>query len=524
MSDDEGGRAAAAERRAAYYLDKIKDAQTTGDAVKWQERCKIVRDRYRYEDSRKSERRYQLFWSNLEILKPAVYSKPPVPVVQRRFRDSDPVGRATCEILERACRFQTETNDFSSRLESVRDDYLLYARGVARVMYEPVFDATPENDDEDGLDEEAMRGPQAAAAEEAAEGGEILDFEHVKVRYVHRLDFVHEPARNWDEVGWVAFRAFLDKDALTRRFGEEIADRIPLGQSKDREREGGEANLSDDAEKATIWEFWDRNENRVVWVAKGFDKVLEAGEPYLKLSGFFPCPRPAFGTITPDSLVPVPDYTYYQDQCEEIDTLTRRMGALQQSLKLVGFYPAGPTGEAFPEIEKAVQAGFENKMIAVPSWAAFAQGSKNGVPVVFLPVEQVASILKECIALRQAIIQDVYQIIGISDIMRGDAKASETATAQSIKAQFGSVRIRERQSELARFARDIVRLVAEIISTQFQPETLLKMANMQLPTRAELAMQQLQQQLAMQAQQQAAMQQQAMQPPPGPPMPAPAAP
>jgi hypothetical protein len=44
----------------------------------------------------------------------------------------------------------------------------------------------------------------------------------------------------------------------------------------------------------------------------------------------------------------VPDFIFYQDQCDEIDALTKRIAALTDSLKLVGFYPGGPQGEGFP--------------------------------------------------------------------------------------------------------------------------------------------------------------------------------
>ena len=44
-------------------------------------------------------------------------------------------------------------------------------------------------------------------------------------------------------------------------------------------------------------------------------------------------------------------------------------------------------------------------------------------------------------------------------------------------------------------------MLAEIICSTFEPDTLLKMANMKLPTEQELFMMQQQQMLAMQAQQ-----------------------
>jgi hypothetical protein len=515
---------------AAPYLEMIEQAQRTSDMQKWDERCRTIRKKYRYESSANVKtRKYQMLWSNMEVMKPAVYAKAPQPVCQRRFRDADPTGRVAVEMLERACRFQMDINDFGNRFESVRDDYLLYARGTARVFYEPVMRQAMEAGQPEADDGSALKLSETDPSTDANVGpeqDEYLDFEHVKVRYVQREDFVHAPSRTWDEVGWASFRAYLGRDELVDRWGKKLGNDIPLSA---RENRSSDSRSPSDSvkDKAEIWEMWDKDKQKVRWLAKGYDRVLEEVDPYLKLTGFYPCPKPAYGTLTNDSLVPVPDYVYYQDQQEEVDTLTARIASLQQALKLVGFYAAGPQGEGTPEVERAMSPGFENKLIAVKSFAAFKEGGKEGAFIIWLPVEQVATILKECVELRKQLIEDIYQIVGISDIMRGDAQASETATAQSIKAQFGSVRIRQRQNELARFARDIIRLTAEIVSSTFQPETLLQMCNMKLPTQQDVMMAQQQQALQFQQvqgqyQQQAqaaAMQGQQAPPPPQPPPP-----
>jgi hypothetical protein len=249
-------------------------------------------------------------------------------------------------------------------------------------------------------------------------------------------------------------------------------------------------------DKIGVWEIWDKRKDEVLWIARGCDEVLERGPPYLELDGFFPCPAPAYGTLTNDSLIPVPDYTFYQDQAAEIDQLTTRIGALTDALKLVGFYPGGPKGEGSPEIERALRPGFENKMIAVQSWAAFKEGGGGSTPIIFLPVEQVGQIIEGCVKLRQQIVEDVYQIVGISDIMRGATDPNETAQAQQMKAQFGGVRIRDRQAELARFCVDTARLVAQIICVHCQPSTIQKMTNIQLPTQQEVMQQQMAQMMA----------------------------
>jgi len=78
--------------------------------------------------------------------------------------------------------------------------------------------------------------------------------------------------------------------------------------------------------------------------------------------------------------------------------------------------------------------------------------------------------------------ETIYEITGLSDILRGATVASETATAQQIKSQFGSLRIQDRQREVQRFARDLYRLKAEIMAERFEPENLAVMTGIELPT------------------------------------------
>jgi hypothetical protein len=65
----------------------------------------------------------------------------------------------------------------------------------------------------------------------------------------------------------------------------------------------------------------------------------------------------------------------------------------------------------------------------------------------------------------------------MSDIMRGQASQQTTATEQSIKARFASVRIQSMQDEFARFCSDTQRIKAEIISKHFDKNTIIKRAN-----------------------------------------------
>lgn len=492
----------------AAWFSEIDRAQK--DMDEWTKRCNAIRNRYRYEKSKNAaRRRYQILWSNLETMRPAVYAKCPVPMVRDRFKTGDPVARIVSELEERTLSFEFEQCKYDRTFRQVRDDFLSYARGTARFVYEPVWD-TAEIDDGQEEDGKPDQAPPA----------DILGMENIRLMFVQRDDFIHPKGRTWEELPWLDFRSFMTREELVKRFGAKKGKEVPLNSTTSkRDGDGDQTSRNAPSDKGEIHEIWDKSRRRVLWIARGYAEVLEDSDPYLKVDGYFPCPRPVYGTITNDSLEPVPDFVYYQDQAEEIDALTARIASLTESLKLVGFYPAGPQGEGSPEIEKAVRPGFENRMVAVKSWAAFTEGGKGGAPIVWLPVQQVATVIKECIELRKQLLDDVYQITGISDIMRGDTDANETAAAQGLKSHWGSSRMRERQQEMARFARDATVMAGEIIAGHFQLATMMKISNITLPTNDDvnMAMAQYRLQVQQQQQQAAMMAQQPQGGPPGTP-------
>lgn len=427
----------------------------------WRNRCKKISDIYT-DQRRKVEtggqRRFAILWANIQTLQPAIYSQQPQPAVVRRFKSPDPVARTASEVLERATSYTFDKAKFDDVMRSARDDYLLYGRGQAWFRYEADFESHSVDGVEDTGDTDVVTG------------------ERIVIDYVHRNDFGHNPARCWEEVRWVSRRAFMTREELVKRFGE-LGNEIKLDHEPE---ETKEADNKEDAavKKAAVYEIWDRTSKQVYWISKSHNAPLDVQPPLLDIEGFFPCPKPCYGTTSTDDIIPLPDYIFYQDQSEEIDDLTARIGALTDSLKLVGFYPSGE-GDGTQAIERAASPRVENELIPVPAWAAFSErGGANAIQ--WWPVEQVVKVLEGCLMLRKQLIDDIYQITGISDILRGATEASETATAQKLKAQWGSTRIRDRQFEIQRFARDCARIVAEVVADKFEPQTIQEMTGIQL--------------------------------------------
>lgn len=458
---------------AKPWLEKLAHYKSTIEE-KWRKQREDLDKLYsRDERADSADREYSIFWANIEVLRPAIYARMPVPVVAPRFKGGDAIASHASEMLERCLVTTFEQSDLDGCMREVRDEFLRYGRGTAW-----------------------------ARLEMSPDGAERVVFDHITAE-----DFAHGEARNWREVPWVGRRAWLDKDEGVKRFGD-IFSQVP------RKKKDQNAAVPSPKDQAPVWEFWCRKTNKVHFVAEDFDTVLDMQDPWLSLTGFWPCPRPTYSTTVPKKLKPVPDIRQYKDQIEEINTYTARIAALSESLRLKGFYPAGQ-GDLSEAVETAIKSTDDRAtLIPISSFASVGPGSFKD-SVVWLPVVDVLNLVKGLVELRRVVIEDVYQITGISDIVRGQSDPNETMGAQQIKAQWGSMRIRERQNELARFARDMARISGEIIAENFQPETLVAMSQVKLPTQ--------QQKLEAQAQIQQAQAQQA-QMPASPDQPTPAAP
>ncbi|MGO8073524.1 hypothetical protein AB9F41_13535 [Rhizobium leguminosarum] len=527
----EGGQQWDLAKVGARWQQELERAQRYFKS--WHDRCVKIEKIYldqQSDQTNAAKRRFPMLWANTSVLQPAVYARVPQPVVERRFKDAQPVARMASELVERNLAYMGDEADIDSIMRAVRDDFLLCARGTVWLRYEADFEPldmgvqpsdAPANG---GLPEGLFSGlpagllgglPGGGMGEDGGAPPEAISDERVCIDYVHWSDFLHSPARRWKDVTWVARRVPMTDEELEKRFGPDAMTSLQA-QAAGSNKGTNQTERAENEGKTHVWEIWCKSENYTVWIADGAPVALEVSEPPLDLTHFWPCPRPAYGTMSTSSLIPVPDYVYYQQQCDEIDLLTKRVNKLTDQLRLKVFYPSGD-GAISPAIEKAMRPENDTVMVPIPEWAAFTDkgGSKA---IVTLPIDEVQKVIIACIQARKQLIEDVYQITGISDIVRGDTQASETATAQRIKSQWGSIRIRDRQSELARFARDIIRLAGEIICDQFQPETLMLVSGIKLPTMAEKQQVQMQmQQMQMAAQQAAARAEQMGQPAPPPP-------
>lgn len=442
-------------RVIANYDNEFK--KWTGSVEKILKRYK---DDFRTGQSGYSEARFNILWSNIQTIIPAVFSKLPKPDISRRFRDNDPVGRVASLILERALEFEVEHYpDYRAAMTNSVQDRFLGGRGISWVRYEPHIIAKQQELPEDGVQ----------VTEDADEPEEELDYECAPTDYVHWKDFGHNVARTWEEVTCVWRKVYMARTALVERFGEELGNKIPLDTKPDEQKKGngdGSENY-----QALVYELWDKESKTALWISKSLNQILDTKTDPYELECFWPCPRPLFATLTSDSLVPVPDFKLYQDQANELNILCDRIDGLIKALQVKGVYDA-----SFTELSRLFTEGENNTLIPVKNWASFAekQGLKGAIDLV--DIQPIAMTLIQAYKAMEQVKAQVYEITGLSDIIRGQSEASETATAQQLKGQYASLRLKSMQDNVAQFATEILRIKAQIMCKMFQPETLLKIS------------------------------------------------
>jgi hypothetical protein len=443
----------------------------------WEGRADKIVKRYRDESRSRNNpnAKFNILWSNVQTITPAVFARLPRPDVSRRFRDNDPIGRVASMMLERALEYEIEHyGDYASAMKQAVQDRLLGGRGTAWVRYEPhiVGEAggMGENMPEDGL--QVTEDTDEAETEGGIyrENEERIEYECAPVDYVYWRDFGLTVARTWEEVTAVWRKVYMERPALVERFGEELGGRIPLDTKPDTSKSFNE-KMTEGSREALIYEIWDKTTGQVIWISKSLGKILDTRDDPLQLENFWPCPKPMFSTLTTDSLIPVPDFVLYQDQARQLDTLADRIDGFIHALKVRGVYDASE-----PSLQRLFTEGENNALLPVKNYAAFSEKGGMAGAINLVDIRPIAEGLQMAYQAMDQIKGQIYEIMGIADIQRGQTDPNETLGAQIIKSNNASGRLKTMQHEVVNFATALLQIKAQIICQHFTEDTIVRIS------------------------------------------------
>jgi hypothetical protein len=420
-----------------------------------------------------------LFYSNTKTVQDMLYSTLPKVEASRTNADSaDDLARVASEIIQRMLNLDIAANgeEYDSVLRSVLQDRLLPGLGCARVRYEV---ETQE------VEIPAVMDIDGVTVIEPARTQTVVVHEDAPVEYYHWQDILWGWGRSFSKLPWIAFRNYLTKPEVEKRFGAKFKEQVEYKIQKASDtHDTDEFERKDDSspwQKAEIWEIWDKEKGEVVWYSQGSSKLLDRKPDPLRLKGFFPCPPHLIANLTTTLYRPTPDFMLAQDLYNEIDELQTRVSLITEAVKVVGVYDSNAEG-----VKRMLKEGCENELIPVDEWAMFAETGGLKSKIDWLPLADVVAALDKLIQIRDNTITLLQMVTGMADIMQGAVNPYEGVGQSQIKAQYGSVRIQALQDQFARFAGDLMQLKAEVICKHFEPQTIVQQSNMQFSMDAEL--------------------------------------
>ena len=479
------------------WLDEIKDAKKR--EKEFRKKGKMILDVYSGEKSCP----FNILYSNTETLLPALFSNIPRPIVQRRFKDDDPLGKAVANAAQRMLEYLLDLDvekydKFSDAMEMATLSSLLPGRGVTAIRY----DAEIEEENEQPINKI----------------WETVCTDDIKW---DRVYFGY--ATKWTHVPWIAYENYFDETEAKELFKNKVKY-LQFTEGEEEEQEDEIKSHEEDSHQgkrktALVYQIWDKEDKKVKYVAPQYkDDYLRVDDDPLELENFFNCPKPLQFVAKPADLIPVALYALYENQAKELNKIQTRLNRVIDAIKVRGVYD----GSLGSEIENILKEE-DNALLPTDKAATLAAEGGLDKAIWFLPLTELIGVAQQLYQARESAKRVIYEITGISDIVRGQSLASETLGAQKIKESWGTMRLKRLQKEVQRYVLDTMKIMLEIAASKFSVNTWKTVTMLPFPTAQEK--QQAQQQLQaiqQQAQQQAIMaQQQAMQTgqPPQPPQP-----
>jgi hypothetical protein len=449
-------RIKASEKRENKWIDQAEDAEKAylGDTES---------------DAAGKVYDFNILHSNIETMVPAVYNSTPIPDIRERFNSGQETPETTtsmavAQVIERAISVQADDGKLETELEDVTQDGLLAGRGIIRVRFDADEQEQPGQPVMDQMGQ-PMIGPDGMPMmgdPQIVMVNERLTFEAVSWR-----DYREGPAKRWQDVPWVAYQHCIPWEEVQRIQDPALKEALAVG--------GTDGETEPDADADTlIWEIWCKETAKVYMIVKDSGEVLSMTDDPMGLPGFFPQPEPVQPITATGKRCPVAPFTIYKRLADELERVTKRIAAITDGLKVRGLIVG--SAEDLTELAKAG----DNELVPVANLEGFAATGGIEKAIAWWPVDRAIIVLRELYASRDQTKAMIYEVTGISDIVRGQGKASETATAQEIKSQWGSLRIRKLQRMIERCARDLFVIAAEIISSKFSPQTLQAMTGIQI--------------------------------------------
>jgi hypothetical protein len=428
-----------------------------------------------------TERRLNVWWYCVNTLLPAYYSSTPKAEVSLRKRTGGTLEELSAVILERNiqyvmdCEFPFDNVGYNAALQFLLTGRaVLWARYEAEIEEEEMEIALFPSSDGALLDDQGQPFTQEIISQREGPGGLILakvkiekkESDDACLDVVQYNDYHCSDARNETEVEWRSRRAYLTRPQAEQLFGTEIADKMHFDSFPDKAIKDWNKDSDKYEGKAEVYEIWCEETEKVYWGHKSAEEfIIHESEPPIDFEGFYPCSVIA-QSADPDSVLPVSDYAHVKDQILEIERLTTRIHAVTQTIRTNALYDAS----LGLQVEQLMIGDL--KMVPVMNWPSYKSrgGLQSGIE--FMDITPYVNALQQLQSARQSALQQLYETLKVSDLLRGTSEQYKSATANRLESQWSSLGLVVRQNMFCKFVSDAIAKLGTIIAEQFDPETI----------------------------------------------------
>lgn len=433
---------------------------------------------------------YPIFWSNTQVLRPLLFSKLPKANITQSFFNDDEISRISSELVERLLTYLLKESDAENQIEKIRDAYLVQGIGIPRIVFippepieikskkkkeKPEMEDKGESENEDESSSKDYSEDMSEGETEDTEEETSYETDESKksfvIEFVDYQDFLKSTEKEWNKLRWVAFKKYYSRRELVEYFGNK-GEKVPMTNVK-YESLSQDSQQDDLYKMCEVWEIWDK-ENEVchfiTFAGDGY--VLSSEEDGYNLKNFFPIPMP-MGLNESKRLLPSPLYSKYKNLVEDLTDIHDRISSLVKQAKFTGAY----TSFAEKSDVENIMNGEDGEFKPLKTTANIDDARKL---VVFKPLNEIANTITILRTEKMALKQDIQEITGLSDIVRGASVASETATAQQLKGNFAISRIQPLQKEVEFTIRDTLRLLAELAVEKMSINEIIKITGLKV--------------------------------------------
>ena len=458
--------------------------------------------------------RANFFWEIIESQIPHIYSKKPTPVIRRRAGQPGVIAATAAAMLQKCVEvsLDDERRDPHKAFLRTCRDFMIGGWGHSEVRYEPekdppLRDPVPVRLYNDGswrdAQEEVVPTAMVVVDEDSEnEGtyrpgpqpGERMIPESVRVRYLNQSKVLLHPAETWEDCEWVATLERFTKREVLERWGERVAERMTYRDRKDEGKTAVEL-----WERCELWRIHDRVNREVVWAdARMFraqhqeqddrkeqdeipmhlgeteEFVVHVEEDDYLLDGFFPFPEPVTTVPSNDCLTPRPELTQYESVLLTLNELMMRWFFVIYAIRFKGIVP----GDRKEIIEKAMGG---------PPWVQLIEATAAGIGVddinklvTWIPMDVLVNGARDTGQIINLVKAVLFEVSGATDPMRASIHPRQSNVATQAQMTYGAGRTSMKRTAFEMHLREVIRLMAEVISKHFSFETIMRMSGIVL--------------------------------------------